>query len=290
MCNVGGKRIGTLLIKTCMGLFDKIFGKKETSPEQIPDATSHKEEWDFYFSNVDDIIGSFYIDLGLVHVAPIGDKPNLVWVSVQMNNPREDGLSSNEEFETLKSIEDRLQELILTKHNAIYAGRLTTDRRRDFYFYIGDTTLYDKTISEAMVAFPKYSFDFGIQEDEEWKQYFEFMYPNPRQYQSIQNRRVIDNLEEQGDTLNKARPVDHWLYFKTDSDRSTFLKKIEHLKFDIVSSDETTSFGKFPYKLHISRVDNVDHNSVDDYVLELWELATDCNGEYDGWETSVEKE
>jgi regulator of RNase E activity RraB len=34
----------------------------------------------------------------------------------------------------------------------------------------------------------------------------------------------------------------------------------------------------------------VDHHSVDDYVLDLWQLAAACNGDYDGWETSVEKD
>lgn len=275
-----------------MGLFNKLFGKKETEtkPELPGDTPSYEEDWDFYFSNVDDIISSFYIDLGLSKVAPLTDKPNLVWVSVNMNNPREDGLSSNEEFDTLLAIEDRLQEFIINNHNSTYAGRLTTDGRRDFYFYMGDTTLFDKTISESMVAFPNYTFDFGIKEDNQWEQYFNFMYPNPRQIQSIQNRRVIDNLEKNGDPLTKARAVDHWIYFKTDSDRTEFLKKIEPLKFDIVSGDEKTSFGDFPYKLHISRIDKVDLDSVDNYVLDLWEFANECNGDYDGWETSVEKE
>lgn len=275
-----------------MGLFDKLFGKKEieNKPEIQNDNSTHEEDWDFYFSNVDDILGSFYVDLGLAKIAPLADKPNLVWISVNMNNPREDGLSSNEEFDTLSAIEDRLQEFITGKHNSIYAGRLTTDSRRDFYFYMGDTTLYDKTISESMVAFPAYSFDLGIKEDNQWKQYFNFMYPNPRQFQSIQNRKVVDNLEKNGDPLTKERQVDHWIYFKTDGDRTDFLKKIEPLKFDIVSGDEKTSFGDFPYKLHISRVDNVDLDSVDSYVLDLWEFANECNGDYDGWETSVEKE
>lgn len=275
-----------------MGLFDKLFGKKKQDgkPELKPTSQPYKEEWIFYFSNVDNIIGSIYIDLGLAQIAPIINKPNLVWISVQMNNPGEDGLSSNEEFETLKTIEDRLHELIIARRNATYAGRLTTNGRRDFYFYMGDTTLYDKTISESMVAFPTYSFDFGIKDDRKWEQYFNFMYPNPRQFQSIQNRRVIDNLEEQGDKLTTARPVDHWIYFKNDDDRNLFLKNIKHLNFEIVSKDKTTSFGDFPYKLHISRVDNVDYNSVDEYVLELFEIATECNGDYDGWETSIEKE
>ncbi len=275
-----------------MGLFDKIFGKKETEskPEIPDDKPSHEEDWDFYFSNVDDVIGSFYVDLGLSKIAPVKDKPNLVWISLKMNNPREDGLSSNEESETLYAIEDRIQEFISKNHTAIYAGRLTSNNNRDLYFYFGDTTLYDKTISEAMVAFPSYTYDFGIKEDPEWSSYTDFIYPNPRQFQSIQNRRVVDNLKKNGDPLTKARQVDHWIYFKTDSDRSEFLKKIEPLKFAIVSDNEKTSSGEFPYKLHISRIDNVDLDSVDDYVLDLWEFANECNGDYDGWETSVEKE
>jgi len=275
-----------------MGLFGKLFGKKETEskPEIPADNPSHEEDWDFYFSNVDDIIGSFYVDLGLVKVAPLTDKPNLVWISLKMNNPREDGLSSNEESETLYAIEDRIQEFVSKNHSAIYAGRLTSNNNRDFYFYFSDTTLFDKTISEAMVAFPSYNYDFGIKEDPEWSSFSNFIYPNPRQFQSIQNRRVVDNLEKNGDPLIKARQVDHWIYFKTDSDRCEFLKKIEPLKFDIISGNEKTSFGEFPYKLHISRIDKVDLDSVDDYVLDLWEFANECNGDYDGWETSIEKE
>lgn len=275
-----------------MGLFDKLFGKKETEiqPQTQCDTTSHEEDWDFYFSNVDDIIGSFYVDLGLAKVAPLVDKPNLVWVSVNMTNPREDGLSSTEEFDTLSAIEDRLQEFINSKHNSIYAGRLTTDGRRDFYFYMGDTTLHDKTISESMVAFPTYSFDFGTKQDNEWEQYFSFMYPDPRQFQSIQNRRVLDNLEENGDPLTKERQVDHWIYFNTENDRETFLSKIKNQNFQIINQDFDKESSDFPYSLQIARVDKVDIESVNDYVLNLWELAEECNGNYDGWETSVEKE
>jgi uncharacterized protein (TIGR01619 family) len=274
-----------------MGLFDILFGKKESEskPEVQGDNVSYKEDWAFYFSNVDDVIGSFYVDLGLSKIAPATDKPNLVWISVKMNNPRDNGLSSSEEFDALSAIEDRLQEFIFRNHSSIYAGRLTSNSKTDFYFYFGDTALYDKTISEAMVAFPSYTYDFGIKEDAEWNSYLNFIYPNPRQFQSIQNRRVIDNLEKNGDPLTKARRVDHWIYFKTHTDRAEFLDKIEQLKFDIVSKDKKTSSGDSPYKLHISRIDNVDIDSVDNYVLELWEKATECNGDYDGWETSVER-
>jgi uncharacterized protein (TIGR01619 family) len=266
-----------------MGLFDKLFNKKEkVSP-------AHEEDWDFYFCNVEDIIGSFFVDLGLKQIAAQNDKPNLVWVSLKMNNPKPDGLSSEEEFDRLSAIEDRLQEFLSNKHKTLYAGRLTTNGYRNYYFYLGDPILHDKTISEALVAYPDYSYDFGMNEDENWKTYFEFLYPDPRQYQSIQNRKVVDNLEKGGDPLTKARPVDHWIYFKTENDRNTFLSKIKDLNFSIVDQRKINSRDGHPYSLQISRIDLVDYNSVDDYTLLLWELATESDGDYDGWETSIEK-
>lgn len=278
---------GITLEQVKMNLFKRLFKKEK---EIQADSQLHKGEWDFYFSNVDDIIGSFYLNLTLVRSAPQYDKPNLIWVSVNMQNPREDGLSSSEEFPILMEIEDGLVDFVTRDYNSLYAGRLTTNGSRDFYFYSGDKIFHEKAISEAMVAFPSYSFEYGIKEDREWEHYLGFMYPEERQYQSILNRRVIGNLEKGGDPLTKPRPVDHWIYFKSRPDQDAFLSAIEHMKFSIVGKDKPAGSSDYPIQLHISRIDHVDQNSVDEYVIALWDLAKKYNGEYDGWETSVEKE
>lgn len=274
-----------------MGLFDKLFSKKKSEKQTTTQPKSgHQEEWEFYFSNVNDTLGSIFVDLGLRKVAPLTDKPNVVWVFIKMNNPREDGLSSQEESAILGEIEDALVVKVTSKHNSIYVGRLTSAGNREFYFYFGDTTLYDKTISDVMVAYPEYQYDFGAKEDKEWGGYFDFLYPLPQQFQSIQNRRVIDQLEKGGDKLTKSRDVFHWIYFKTDSDREKFIEKIKNDNFTIVDKGSNKSLGEFSYSLQIKRVDKVDQSSVDEYVIYLWEIADEIGGDYDGWETSIEKD
>ncbi len=284
--------LGLTTTALTMGLFDKLFGKTNPKKPTTTSATKsgHQEEWEFYFSNVNDKLGSLFVDLGLRKVAPMIDRPIVVWVSIKMNNPREDGLSSQEESGVLGDIEDALVDKIISKHNSIYVGRLTSAGDRDLYFYFGDTTLYDKTISEVMVAYPKYQFDFGSKEDKEWDGYFDFLYPLPQQFQSIQNRRVIEQLEKGGDKLTKEREVFHWIYFKSDNDREIFLEKIKNDDFSIVDKGSDKSWGEFAYRLQIKRVDKVDQNSVDEYVIYLWKLANELNAEYDGWETSIEKD
>lgn len=272
-----------------MGLFGKLFRKKYNgkTPENSL-VSSYKQDWDFYFSYVEDIIGSFYIDLGLLTIAPVSGKSHRLWVSVKMNAAREDGLSSEEEFDSLQSLGDRLSQAIVEKHDGLYAGRLTSNGHRDFYFYLGNPAFHDKTIEQAMSAFPSYTFSYGIDEDSEWDGYLNFLYPPERDYEIIQNRRVIDQLEANGDSLTKARPVFHWIYFKSDRDRNLFLSKIEGFNYEIVVKGKENSRAKYPYMLEISRKDKVDYDSAEKYLLQLWEFAKECNGEYDGWETSVE--
>lgn len=275
-----------------MGVFKKLFNKEsnKTNNGLSDQSFKHKAEWDFYLSNVDDVVGSFYIDLGLVKIAPLADYRYLVWISVKMNDPKIDGLSSKEESNILFQIEDHLIEAINKKHRAVFTGRLTSNNRREFYFYFSDPFLHDKTIADAMVAFPGYDYDFEEKVDAKWEHYLDFQYPLPSQIQSIQNRKVLDQLEKNGDKLVKERQVDHWLFFENSADRDVFLEKIKDDGFQIVANDHDIVFGEKPYRLRIARVDKVGPNDIDNYTLYLSGIAQECNGEYDGWETSVEKE
>lgn len=272
-------------------LFDKLFGKENPEKQTAIAAANpaHRKEWEFYFCNIDGKFGSIFVDLGLLKFAPMPDKPHVVWVSIKMTKPTENGMSSQAESGVLGDIENALADKIDARHNSIYVGRTTSAGYRDLYFYFGDTTLYDKTISEAMVAWPEYRFEFGTEQDKEWSGYIDFLYPRPQQLQNIQNRRVIEQLEKNGDNLTKPREVDHWIFFKKETERDEFLQRISADGFSIVVADyDKEALGETPYRLQIKRIDRVDQNSVDEYVIYLWNIANETNGEYDGWETSVE--
>lgn len=75
-----------------------------------------------------------------------------------MNNPREDGLSSQEEFDTLQKFEDSLIKYVSTNSGGIYAGRLTTDGKRDFYFYVSNSATLESNVSNLMAAYKQHSY------------------------------------------------------------------------------------------------------------------------------------
>lgn len=251
---------------------------------------NHEEQWDFYFGNVDDKPGSFYLDMGLCKIAPVKNMPHFIYVSLKMNDPREDGLTSNREYDALIQIEEVLVDALKENHDIIYVGRLTSDGTRDFYFYSSETSFVEKTISDALVRFPRYQYDYELKDDKEWSYYFDFLYPDAMQFQSIINRHVINNLEKSGDKLTQPREVNHWIYFKSARERIRYIEKVKEKGFKIENISVRDHERDFKYSLTISRVDHVGYDDVDDYVLYLWELANELGGKYDGWETSVEIE
>jgi uncharacterized protein (TIGR01619 family) len=271
-----------------MGLFNKLLGKKE-APKNENQPLKKEEEWDTYFTRVDDKPGSIFLDMAFHKIAPVANYRHLVWIVLTMKNPSDEGLSGNEESETLYAIEDRLVENLQKRHQAQYPGRLTSNNIRTFYFYLCDLSLYDRAIAEIMVQFPNYDYDYGTKEDENWGAYFNFLYPLPDQLQIILNGRVIRNLEKNGDQLEAERMVDHWIYFKTVADQEKFSAAAAALGFTVLSKNLKDTTSEFRYELNIGRLDKVDYSSVNNYVLDLWELANQNNGSYDGWGCPVVK-
>lgn len=275
------RKILTLIL--IMGFLSKLFGQTEKKSDYQPD-------WTFYFSNVNDKLSSIATDLNLINIAPINGQGNVVYVSIKMPNPKENGLSSNEDADELWEIEDAIIKAFdSNKLNYTFAGRLTSNGFRDLYFFGENTILMEKEVSSTMTAFPKYEFDFGHKPDKEWSGYFDFLYPLPRQMQVIQNRRVLEQLEKGGDDLTKAREVFHWIYFKTQNELDQFESFTTSLGFETKNKGKTEQPNEYKFVISISRVDKVGYDEIDEYTLELWEKAQELNGDYDGWETSIEK-
>jgi uncharacterized protein (TIGR01619 family) len=250
---------------------------------------NHEEQWSFYCSTFKDKDATFYIDLGLVEIAPIEEMPHLICVTLRMNDPDDDGLSTPTEQRALVRIENKLVRSLKDEHDIIYVGRLTADGKRSFYFYASETAHIEKTISETLVGYPEHHYDFEIKDDSEWDCYFSCVYPEFNELEYILSRRTIDLLEDCDDDLTMGKEVNHWIYFKSKKDREKFIERVTEKGFKIESTDTIPQYDKkFKYSLIISRIDDMERDVADDLTISLWSLADELGGRYDGWEASVE--
>lgn len=272
-----------------MGFLSNLFNKKNNNQQEAkPFKPSHTSEWDTYLSNIDHIIGSIRLDLGLKSVAPITDLPNLLWIAINMNNPREDGLSSQEESSTLFEIEDSLSDALTSKHTCILAGCITSNKKREFYFYIGDHKDLEEIATQIMSNYVGYDYDIQVKNDENWDTYSDFLYPTTYEHQGILNRRVLNNLKKFGDNFEIPREIDHFLYFNTEDERAIFIKYAEDQGFT-VKGIETKDSGQNKYMLLLTKESTINYKQMNECTTNLYEKALELNGEYDGWGCSTAK-
>lgn len=266
-----------------MGLLDRFFKKNTQDKEQT---IQLPQDWDFYLCDIDGKVGSYFLNLALINIIPIVEKSALLWVELTMNQPTEDGMSSQQEFDTLIALEGQLTPQIKEAFDAVYISRLTHNGTRDFYFYLNENIYKEESIEKIIHGFPDYQFNFGLKNDPNWDIYSESIYPNIYAMQSIQNNRVIMNLEKHGDVLTVKRPVEHWCYFQTNEGKDLFLTAIQKRGYEIIDqslNEESIN----PYCVQLVRIDSVELNSINEVTWELVELCTENGGEYDGWETPI---
>lgn len=251
----------------------------------MTDDDDNNNNWDFYFTQVEGKAASMYVDLGLHKRAPDRKLPFVAYVSLDMKAPRDDGLSSQQEFDILIAIEDMLRASLEDKGTR-YVGRCTINGCRDFLFYVAQPDDWGTRVAACMRKFSDYAFVTKVQEDAAWSLYLWFLYPDEADLQVIQNRRVCDALERNGDKLIAAREIDHWAYFPDAGSRDAYVADARKLGFAVraVTCEEGDG-GR--YCARVWRWDVPSFDVIDEVTLPLFELAIAHSGSYDGWESPV---
>ena len=244
------------------------------------------QNWDFFMCRIEGAPASIRTNLALIEVAPLEGLTQRLQFYIKMENPRPDGLSSNEEYPILCDIEDAIGEKAEAT-GAVSAGVVKSEGFLELWFYTQNAEALAKTCEEALQAFEGYQSGYNIAEDPEWEDYFGFLYPDEFSYQTMQNRKVLMQLEKNGDKMEVPREIDHFIYFKEAAQQQAFSKEAEAKGFKVRFNDdefveERKAEGKeYPYMVEATREDSP--LAIDDIVWDLLELASPFEGNYDGW-------
>jgi hypothetical protein len=95
---------------------------------------------------------------------------------VYFKTPRPDGLSDGKESPTLYEIDDALYLHVNEQCRALLGGTITTEGRREFYFYGEVLERFEQSVETAMAGFKGYKFAVGNKKDPQWDQYLNVLY------------------------------------------------------------------------------------------------------------------
>ncbi|MBW8688141.1 DUF695 domain-containing protein [Chitinophaga rhizophila] len=242
-----------------------------------------------YMARYEDGDGSTIFNEDLKAVAPVSSQPFVIITGVKFKDCA-NGFPTHAEFDRLYVISDSVRAIIDPRGDNSLAGTFTYQCERLDYYYASDTVnLRHQLLNLYARSFSNYESYVNIKVDKDWDAYLRFLYPNETIREYMRNEQVIRNLTESGDKLDKARRVDHWIYFLREEDRQQFEAYATKLGFSIGEKANNKDDQERPLGLRIHRIDKVDLDTISKLTLELRQKASAHNGDYDGWETEVVK-
>ncbi|MDO4881103.1 MAG: DUF695 domain-containing protein [Capnocytophaga sp.] len=249
--------------------------------------------WNVYRGYLEEIPAIIRLNLALDRVAPIANFSHCVKISVALKNPDEQGFSTNEEREKIYQIEDDLVSFLDNEKN-IFVAVITFKGSVTWYFYSQNASELEEKAREKCSKNQDYPCQIEINEDKNWELFLKGIYPNLYEMQAIYNRSVIHNCEQYGDLVDRERPIEHWLYFDTETDMQKAIEKAKAIdyaveyneKIEPEEGEETQE--NLGYRLVLSKANTP--LDIDTDTWDLIDIALDTNGTYDGWETPIVKE
>jgi hypothetical protein len=169
------------------------------------------QDFDVYFTRVEEKPASFVIDLNAGKHAPVESHPVRLVVRVPMKMKRPDGLRHKDELDALAALEDRVVPALEQKLDALYVGRVVVDQKTILYFYLPRE--YDGDLGALVGGWGAYTPTCVFDDDPEWQGYTGFLAPDAYDHNTIMNRRLLAIFEEHGDQVQQPREIDHYATF-----------------------------------------------------------------------------
>ena len=250
------------------------------------------EDWGVYLCNAFayDLPAVIRVNLALRDFEHTANYPKRLHLQILYKNADDSGFPTREEGEYVYSIEDAVEEIV-EQHGDMLAGVVKCDERVRIFAYTKNELGYYDEISAVMSKnFPDYAYTLAVVEDEDWELYFNGLYPDRYEHQSIMNMRLIENIESHGDSM-VPRVLEHCLCFTTEENGEAFFTKVMEDGFIKLSSENLSNNEdidkEYLYELVIGREDAFEN--IDETVWYLMDLAEEFDGEYDGWACPIVK-
>ncbi|MDZ4868031.1 MAG: DUF695 domain-containing protein [Alphaproteobacteria bacterium] len=246
------------------------------------------ERWESYFSRINDQVGSIFVNMALEKGLPSAGRDHLVQLRVTARALGPNGFPSAGDLDKFAAQMKAIQTEINRVGGAIYVGHITYGGLRESFWYAQKPSSVEDAVRRGMRTFQDYDFMLSSRPEPNWETYRNVLLPSPHERRLLDNSGVYDALRKEGDALDEAREVDHWAYFPTADARNEFVKRLP----SGYALRGTTNPNHTP--AHTDYGARVFHTSVpgdelDAATIELFDLAKETGGEYDGWECPIVK-
>lgn len=186
-----------------------------------------------------------------------------------------------EGFEEFLEIKESLIISLEHEERAKYVGSRVIDGWNELYFYADDSKGLD-LMAKNILQSANYVYESNVVRDPKWDFHYRNLAPNELELCHIRSEKIIFLLQEEGDSLEIPRVVEHYISFETPTQKNKFINSLELEGFsfkDEISNDE------FENGVALVKTHAVTSDVVKKVVNELFEAIKKEHGYYEGWST-----
>jgi hypothetical protein len=194
-------------------------------------------------------------------------------------------------FDAKDETQEGFEEFLETKESLIialehdegakYVGGRVVDGWSELYFYTRNSKGLNQQVAQILKE-RSYIFETHIVKDTKWDFHHKNLTPSELELCHIQSDKIIFMLQEEGDTLEIPRDVEHYLSFDTATQKQRFL---EHLDLEGFSFKDEISGDEFENGIALVKKHAVTRKSVAQEVQTLFDAVKKEHGYYEGWST-----
>ena len=240
------------------------------------------DQWEFFPCTMGENQAFISTDIGVADQLSRESAAKLLKVCLKYKAPSDNGLPTNDEFEPVSAIEDQIQAYAESRGD-LYVGRVTVAGQRHFFVYVQDWSGYPEKLTD-IGGNRGYELKHAEIDDPGHSQYWDYLWPTDSDWRIINDMKVLQALEKNGDDHSLPRPVDHWIYF--DDLQAAIAYKDWAVEFGLeevcpVQADESG------HLVRLKHIGTMHLNDLSRITLALAQKAMEAGGNYDGWETQV---
>jgi len=243
------------------------------------------ERWHTFPAQMGEHRAFITFDESYAREAPKDARSVLVKVRAVIKKPNASGMPTDQEFPELRALDANL-ETSFNSNGGRFVGNVTVNGRRYFYYYVSCTENDAAELIQRTSRETGYDLAYVYEEDSAKQGYFNDLYPTPDDWQMIKDLQVLDVLRERGDATQKPREISHWAYFADPEQARRFADWAKANNYNVGDIEPLETSGKTTVRL--SHVGTVVLEDITRHTIGLNRKARELNGDYDGWETSIE--
>lgn len=231
------------------------------------------DSWEYYPVTLNEDLASIRVDLLAKETLPTAVHTHYIRIGFDTSD---NGMPTPDEVNRLNELEDLIEAKLLLADDIYHVGTILSQGIMDL-FYVSEALIDWK--STVKIILPDLNHVADTFENDAYSLYDTSLYPSVYDFNTIQNRNLCMQLEQNAMSPEIERPIDFYFTFPLKEQAESFVQTLNP-KFEIVNASLSDD-QKFILQINLVLPPTFPNMNV--LTTQLLKGALEFDGVFDGW-------